>query len=175
MVEPLAITDSDLVTRFRAGDELAFGQLIELYGTNLLAFLRRQNLSEAEDLCQDTWMKAWAARERFLGGNFRAWLFTIARNNVIERSRKKRPDLNNDVAEAKATYDQESSEYDLDALKEAMLQLKAECRELIRGFYFDGSSYEQLGRTLSLPGGTVASRMSRCRQHLRDEIERKAK
>lgn len=43
----------------------------------------------ADDICQETWLKAWQKRKQFQGGNFKGWLFRIAQNLLIDASRKK--------------------------------------------------------------------------------------
>ena len=94
-------TDDDLASRAALrgpggptprGDEDAFAQLYERHARPLLAFLHaRARRHDAEDLAQEVWCCAWAHLPGgFRGGNFRAWLFEIARNALVDHIRKRR-------------------------------------------------------------------------------------
>lgn len=76
-----------------AGDRTAFGWLITEYWDPLFRWLYRmtRNQHQAEDLAQETFMKAFLALESFRpGSNFRAWLFRIAHNNFVNLKRRER-------------------------------------------------------------------------------------
>lgn len=86
-------TDDQLMAAVRGGEASAFTELYERHGPALLTFLARLtgDRALAEDLLQETFMRVYRARDTYGGeGQFRAWLFTIARRLVIDwrRSRK---------------------------------------------------------------------------------------
>ncbi|MBI1726670.1 MAG: sigma-70 family RNA polymerase sigma factor [Candidatus Rokubacteria bacterium] len=86
-------TDDQLMAAVRAGEASAFTELYERHGPALLTFLARltSDRALAEDLLQETFVRVYRARDTYGGeGQFRAWLFTIARRLVIDwrRSRK---------------------------------------------------------------------------------------
>lgn len=70
-----------------------FFVLYRQHGKQLLAWLSsRVASSDLDDVHQDIWAKVWAKKQtHFHGGNFRAWLFALARNHLIDLSRQKRP------------------------------------------------------------------------------------
>jgi len=96
-------TDEELAATIRRRDESAAlwqaaqdacTQLYQRHARHLLAFLAsRARRADLEDLHQVIWERVWCYLPKgFEGGNFQAWLFTIARSRLIDEARKKRPD-----------------------------------------------------------------------------------
>src|SRR5947209_7218379 len=90
------MTESTELIRARAGDEEAFGSLIEPYRRELQLHCYRilGSLQDAEDLLQETLLAAWRGLEQFEGrSSLRAWLYTIATNRCLNalRDRRRRP------------------------------------------------------------------------------------
>ncbi|WP_448575331.1 sigma-70 family RNA polymerase sigma factor [Thermomicrobium sp.] len=91
--QPPDLTDEELVARFRSGDREAFALLYERYVDRIYDFVVRsvRDREVAADLTQDTFLKAMQGlRARHVQGSLRAWLFTIARNTVIDYQRRHR-------------------------------------------------------------------------------------
>ncbi len=88
--------DLELARALRKGCEQAAGRLVERHGRSLLAYLRAKS-PDAEDLYQETWLRAIRRIESFRGGNFRAWLTVIARNCMIDQARRRRPTVSLDA------------------------------------------------------------------------------
>lgn len=82
-------SDDDLVEAFKRGDAPAMEALYARYGGGIFSWLRAnsRNRAEAEDLSQEVWIKCMRGIDRYRGGNFRAWLWRIARNAAIDKSR----------------------------------------------------------------------------------------
>jgi RNA polymerase sigma-70 factor (TIGR02960 family) len=91
--QPMGTSDQDAVARAaRAGDETAFAALAERHRRELHVHCYRMMASfdEAEDLVQETFLRAWRARETFEGGPaFRAWLYKIATNACLDAIRRR--------------------------------------------------------------------------------------
>ncbi|MBT8401620.1 MAG: sigma-70 family RNA polymerase sigma factor, partial [Rhodothermia bacterium] len=85
------MTDSEIIDAFRSGDELAFALLYGRYKTGVYAFCLKMLLDreEALDAVQDTFLRVYENRSRLLSTPaFRSWLFTIARNQCLNRLRQ---------------------------------------------------------------------------------------
>ena len=93
---PAEPSDLELARTLRKGCEQAAGRLVERHGRSLLAYLRAKS-PDAEDLYQETWLRAIRRIESFRGGNFRAWLTVIARNCMIDQARRRWPTVSLDA------------------------------------------------------------------------------
>src|SRR6187402_2364121 len=121
------------------------------------------NASDADDLVQDTLIKAWTNRDKFeTGTNLRAWLFTILRNTyysqVLRRRREVRDELGEYAATLKAPATQDWS-VAMRALQSALQNLPAEHRESLILVGAAGLSYEEAAEICQCPVGTIKSRV----------------
>src|ERR671931_42822 len=90
---PPPLPDDALVAAATAGDEAAFGTLAERHRRELHVHCYRMlgSFEEAEDLVQETFLRAWRSREAFAGGPFfRAWLYRIATNACLDAIRRRK-------------------------------------------------------------------------------------
>ncbi len=128
-------TDEDLAAACARRDsaparrhaETAFRTLYDRHARRLLAFLGgRVDSVLVEDVHQDVWAKVWQATPTgFNGGNFRGWLFQIARNVVIDHQRKRKPEPLGDDANL-VDHRQPSALHEIEAERRAVL---AKCLE----------------------------------------------
>lgn len=140
--------------------------------------------NEAEDLVQDTLVRAFRAIDRFDGRYPRAWLLTILRNTNINRGRKVVPSLLYDpdrtlgaIAAPGADGRDGAAEPALEriadpVLVEALQRLPEHHQAVVSLVDVDGLSYREAAELLDVPVGTVMSRLHRARQRLRDSLER---
>lgn len=137
--------------------------------------------ADAEDLVQDTLLRAFRAIERFDGRHPRAWLLTIMRNAQINRVRRKRPELLRDpdltfehtasVAEEGASAEAQVIDPLFDAdVEEAFDALPERFRSVVELVDLDGLSYQEAADVLGVPIGTVMSRLHRARKRIRDHL-----
>jgi len=129
-----------------------------------------RNGSDADDLVQDTLIKAWSHRDKFEPGtNLRAWLFTILRNTyytaVVRRRREVRDE---DDQHAKSLVSAPTQEWGLTmrALQAALNQLPVEHREALILVGAAGLSYEEAAEICGCALGTIKSRVNRARNRL---------
>lgn len=124
----------------------------------------------ADDLVQDTLERAWGKLHLWRGGSdMRAWLFSIMHNTFINHIRKSRLDtvsMGEDALDVPARATQEDSLHMRD-LASAIGQLPFDYREVILLIGLEQMSYEEVAQVLSIPMGTVMSRLSRGRERLR--------
>jgi len=122
--------------------------------------------ARAEDVVQETLLRAWQHPE--VSGDAersaRAWLFTVARNMVIDdrrsaRFRKERESLDTGSTPEQAAPDQVNAALDRLLIGDALAQLSADHRAVIRRSYYLGWSTAQIAEDLQIAEGTVKSRL----------------
>jgi RNA polymerase sigma-70 factor (ECF subfamily) len=128
------------------------------------------NASDADDLVQDTLIKAWTNREKFEPGtNLRAWLFTILRNTyytaVVRRRREVRDETGEYAGTLKSAPTQDWS-VAVHSLQDALRKLPDEHREALVLVGAAGLSYEEAAEICGCALGTIKSRVNRARARL---------
>jgi RNA polymerase sigma-70 factor (ECF subfamily) len=165
----------------RAFENEALSYLDALYGTALRLTRRPQ---DAEDLVQDTFLKAFRASAQFeRGTNLKAWLFTILHNtfrNMRRHDGRSPIDVNSETVEQAADYagDQRTPEQlltraTLDTeLQAALDALPDAFRQAVWLRDVEEFSYAEIAEIMDVPIGTVMSRISRGRRMLHDRLSR---
>jgi RNA polymerase sigma factor (sigma-70 family) len=145
---------------------------------NLARWLVR-NSTDAQDLVQEAYLRAWKGFAGFHGGDGRSWMLTIVRNTCYTwlRNRSRR---NLTVEFDEGVHTQESSmpnpertfyeNVNREVVEQALQQLSAEFRESIVLRELEGLSYREISEIAGIPVGTVMSRLARARARLRDYI-----
>src|SRR5882724_11506282 len=149
-----------------------------LYG---YALVLSRNQAEAEDLVQETCLRALRAIERLRpDSNVKSWLFTILRNIWLNqlRQRKTAPDMvgldadeqfaNRAVDSSRDPHAAYVSDLEGEQVRHAIEELPLEFREVILLREYEELSYEEIAGMLQCPVGTVMSRLPRARSRLRD-------
>jgi RNA polymerase sigma-70 factor, ECF subfamily len=128
------------------------------------------NSADADDLVQDTLIKAWTHRARFEpGSNLRAWLFTILRNTYYTAVARRRREVADEDDQYAATLSAEPSQewsVTLRSLQGAMRQLPHEHREALILVGAAGLTYEEAAEVCGCALGTIKSRVNRARARL---------
>ena len=124
----------------------------------------------AEDLVQETLLKAWGNREKYHAGtNLKAWLFTILRNTYfssLRKSRREVQDVDGAMALTLASAPEQHGHLDLTDFSKAMEQLSADQREALLLIGAEGFSYEEVAEIAGCAPGTIKSRVNRARVRL---------
>jgi len=169
---------SGAVSQSGAFEELAMPLFDQLYN---FAHWMTQNREEAEDLVQETYTKALNGFSSFkLGTNFRAWMYRILRNTFLTsrtglRATSTVP-LDAEEGRADLAVENETPETILISrsssrlLESAIADLPVHFREILLLCEVEEMSYQEIAETLSIPVGTVMSRLSRARRALRDGL-----
>jgi RNA polymerase sigma-70 factor (ECF subfamily) len=125
---------------------------------------------QADDLVQETLMKAWNHQDSFQPGtNIKAWLFTILRNEYFSQLRKRRrevEDADGDYAGNVMTTGGQESQLDMADLRLALQQLPDDQREAVVLVGASGFSYQEVAEICHVPVGTIKSRVNRARNKL---------
>lgn len=142
------------------------------------------NSGDAEDLVQETLIKAFGALDNFDGANPRAWLLTILRNTAHNVWRKKKPDYVDDwtlLSDFKPAFGAESpqsaEEEVISGLTDPMLatavnSLSKEFRAVLILVDVEGFSYAECAEILGVPIGTIMSRRSRAVAKVRKSLQK---
>lgn len=174
-------SDSELLSRYAAGDEAAFREIVSRYKKGLYAFLRRflnqQDL--AEDVFQETFLQLYISIESFdTNRPLRPWLFTIAVNKARDALRKQQrtpatsfgaisqpqemsiDDVVNVLTHVETTpYDEVEKSETAGRVRQIISDMPENLREILLLAYFDQFSYKQMAQILGIPIGTVKSRL----------------
>ena len=129
-----------------------------------------RNTATADDLVQDTLVKAWTNFDKFeQGSNMRAWLFTILRNTYYSLRRKRRrevEDADGVMAESLSQKPDHDGRLNMRDFNVAFEQLNDEQREALILVGAGGFSYEEAAETCGVKVGTIKSRVNRGRARL---------
>jgi len=169
------IYDSLLVVRAQAGDEAAFGELVERYSPRLRYFLRKllASADAAEDALQDVWLDVFRHLPRLADPQaLAAWLYRIARDRAFGRLRKsgRFEQLIDDGAVVDAADDGEFSPEDASRIHAALDELPPEHREVLVLRFLEEMSYEEIARVAGCQLGTVRSRIHYAKRALRKAL-----
>jgi len=181
--------DFDLVEQVRHGDKQAFDLLVQKYQFKILKLVNRyvNDPSEAMDVAQESFIKAYRALDKFRGDSaFYTWLYRIAintaKNHVVSQSRRiietdvetldmeqalTKANLKDYSAPEKILLDDEIEH----AVYEVIAHLPKELRTAITLRELEGMSYEEIAGIMGCPVGTVRSRIFRAREAIERRIK----
>jgi RNA polymerase sigma-70 factor, ECF subfamily len=180
------LSDNELVLRIAQADESAMAQIYERYGARVFALANRVlgDRPLAEDVTQDVFLKLWRNPQGFDPdrGKLRTLLLTQAHGRCVDliRSRNSQSDRESRVAHDPTTtaadaidaIDAELMALDeAEAVRVALDALPPHERVVLDLAYFGANTYRDVARILSLPEGTVKTRMRSALQRLRAELQ----
>jgi RNA polymerase sigma-70 factor (ECF subfamily) len=182
MIHPYEnLTDAELLQHYAKGDEAAFREIVNRYKNSLYAFLKQfLNQSDlVDDVFQETFLQLFASRKSFDPSRpLRPWLFTIAANKAKDALRKAQRTaavpigtlteseemsfdemlsvLSSDTA---VPYDDVERNETVSLVNEVIANMPENLRQILAMAYFNQFSYKQMAEVLSIPIGTVKSRL----------------
>lgn len=176
-----------LATRAAQGDRSAFAQVYDALATDVYAFVAYRTggeagLAETDDIVAEVFLKAWRYARSFdaAKGPYRAWIFTIARNELLDamrRAREAAPDLHLGEIEAEhavpADEDDATAESVVGAvaLRTALERLPVEERDAVVLHYFGNCSFREIGKSLGMREGAARRLVLRGVTHLRRGLD----
>lgn len=168
------VGDQDLLKRVATGDQAAMRVLYERHHDAVYAFIRGRCGDEATaaDVVHNAMLEVWRGAARFAGAaSVKSWIFTIARNKLVDRYRQGgRLHLVDEVPEtADEAPDPEAvamAARDAGRVRACLDKLKDAHRAVIRLAFFDDLSYDEIGAIERVPVGTVKTRIFHAKQLL---------
>jgi RNA polymerase sigma-70 factor (ECF subfamily) len=175
------LTDGELLALYSEGEEAAFREIVNRYKNGLYAFLRmflnRREL--VEDVFQETFLQLYTSKDSFDSDRpLRPWLFTIAANKAKDALRKwQRKNaipigtmtdsedlsfddvLNSVTSDSTMPYDELQRDETALRVRRIIADMPKNLREILIFAYFNRFSYKQMAEILSIPIGTVKSRL----------------
>ncbi|MBN1787600.1 MAG: sigma-70 family RNA polymerase sigma factor [Sedimentisphaerales bacterium] len=175
------IDEAELLSRYIAGDSRAFQQLVTRYKDPLYAFLRRflNQRQLIEEAFQETFLQLYRSRDSFDKDKpLRPWLYTIAANKAKDVLRKQQrqasvsltamaqpaelsiDDVVNSLKSYEITpYDEAERSERAERVRQIISDMPENLKEILILAYFEQFSYKQMAQILSIPIGTVKSRL----------------
>jgi len=175
----------DLIVQAQQGDRRAFGELVRRYREGVVNVVYRMcgDANLAQDAAQEAFIRAWkhlpnfrprppSVRKGKPSDSFRNWLYRIATNAARDILRRERETVDVDglplaAADAGPAEMVESAERG-ERVRQAVLALPTASREVLILREYEGLSYREIADTLSIPIGTVMSRLNYGRKRLRE-------
>ena len=178
---PQEPTDAELLAHYAAGEEQAFRELVSRYKNGLYVFLRRfltkQHL--VEDVFQETFLQLFTSRDSFdTSRPLKPWLFTIAANKAKDALRKQQRTaatpigtiaepqemsfddvLNTLTSDTTRPYEELERDETAARVRQIIADMPENLRQILILAYFNKFSYKQMAQILSIPIGTVKSRL----------------
>lgn len=178
--------DNGLVERCRKGDDEAWRELVDRYSPKIYSIAYHFTLKreEAEEMSQEIFLKIFENLHRYDGGfPLVAWIVSLSRNLCIDRYRRQKreksfrfvsdeavaPMLTSSDDPAGRTLERERAKLLFSALSE----IPEDLAEILVLRDLDGLAYEEIGRALDLPDGTVKSRLFRARAEVASKIRQR--
>jgi RNA polymerase sigma-70 factor (ECF subfamily) len=173
MAEPC--NDETLAERLAAGDETALHELYAEYGKRLFAYALRltNDTAKAEDVVQDVLVVVWRTAGRYRGeGRFIAWLLGIVHHTAMNALRHSSISITEEMEdsipskslppESQAQRNQQG-----EWVRQGLESLDPDHRAVLELVFYQGLSLDEISRVCQIPLGTVKSRLSYARQHLK--------
>lgn len=183
----LSTSDEELLPRCRAGDQLAWRELVARHTRKVfgLAYRFTGRVDEAEDLAQEVFVKVYRTLDRYreADGPFGAWLGAVARNHAIDHYRRRKQERLRRVEDpeildhmpARGEHPIAGLERDerVRLVHRGLRALPPELRVPLILCDLQGLPYDEIAATLELPLGTVKSRINRGRLELAKRLMRR--
>jgi RNA polymerase sigma-70 factor, ECF subfamily len=175
LVPDPAADDSALISAALQGKAAAFEQLFDRYYAMIHAFAYRLCLraADADDIAQETFIKAARGLTTFRGGDFRSWLYRIAANSAwdFHRNVARRKQMESEATEQMLS-DSEAPPGGASEVGDALASLPPNLREAVALVYFEGLNHAEAARVLGCAETTVSWRLFRAKRQLKALLSR---
>lgn len=164
--------EASLILRAKSGDASAFGRLYDasLQRIYRYVFFRVTDAEVAEDLTSEVFLKAWENLHRYRpGGPFVAWLYTIARNTVIDHYRTRKPSISLDqtvIKQDPGLDEKVDLQFEVETLQRAMQHLTEEQQEVLTLRFIAEMDTDQIAERMHKSEGAIRALQMRALQAL---------
>jgi len=168
--------EKELIDLCRGGNAEAFGLLYDAYAREIYRFVyyKTSHKETAEDLVGQVFTKAWSSITGYRGIGFRAWLYGIARNAVIDHYRRKRPTEDIDDHWDLASPDNQAGEldkqFDQARIRAALSTLSFEERDILIMRFWQDMEYREIAVALGKTEGAVKMKAYRTLANMKDRF-----
>lgn len=171
--------EKDLITKAQKGDREAFGHIYKKYVQKIYRYcsINAKDEELAKDICQECFVKAWKTIKSFkTSGNwsFQAFLFTIARNLIIDNSRKKKGislEAIEDLPDINDIYSEMDRKEEIKKVRFVLSKLDEVERQIMILRYFENMPSAEVAKILKIKDGAVRVRTLRIMQKMKAIFE----
>jgi RNA polymerase sigma-70 factor (ECF subfamily) len=175
-------TQNELLARVAVGDQAAFAELYDQIAPRVLGLVRRllRDHAQSEEVTQEIFLEIWQTATRYdpAKGGASTWIMTMAHRRAVDRVRASQASRDRDtkigIRDYDAQYDNVSdtvqTRIEHERVEKAMLRLTELQRQAVSLAYYGGYSHSEVANLLSVPIGTVKTRLRDGMIRLRDEL-----
>jgi len=176
------LTQDQLLARVAQGDQAAFAALYDQIAPRVLGLVRRllRDHAQSEEVTQEIFLEIWQTATRYdsAKGGASTWIMTMAHRRAVDRVRASQASRDRDtkigIRDYDAQYDNVSetvqTRVEHERVEKAMLRLTELQRQAVSLAYYGGYSHSEVANLLSVPIGTVKTRLRDGMIRLRDEL-----
>ena len=177
-----ALVQQELLERVAAGDQRAFSDLYDLLSPRVFGLIKRllRDHAQSEEVTQEVFLEIWQTATRFdpNKGGATTWILTMAHRRAVDRVRSSQSSRDRDtkigIRDHKVDYDNVSETIEIriehERVERAMTRLTELQRQAVSLAYYGGYSHSEVAEMLSVPIGTVKTRLRDGMIRLRDEL-----
>jgi RNA polymerase sigma-70 factor, ECF subfamily len=173
------MTDEELIVKIRKLDKELYKEIVERYEDKLLRYIKYLTQDEAlsMDILQDTFIKAYQNLNSFdENKKFSSWIYRIAHNEAVNKMKKRSHEVFNidfellgDLIPQSTSPEHEYEKLEVvNNVRECLYKLPLKYREILTLYYLDDRSYEEISDILKISMGTVATRINRGKNRIRN-------
>ena len=180
--EVVPVSPNDLLARVAEGDQSAFGQLYDLLAPRVLGLARRllKDFAQSEEVTQEIFLEVWQTAKRYDAnkGSAATWILTMTHRRTVDRIRSSQSTRDRDtkigIRDYETEYDSVSESVEIkvehERVEKALSRLTELQRQAVTLAYYGGYSHSEVAEMLSVPIGTVKTRLRDGMIRLRDEL-----
>jgi len=176
------MTDEELVALIQRGDKEKFGEIIERYQNKLFWYVKgiiNQDNEEVEDVVQEAFLSSYINIQGFdCKKKFSSWIYRITHNKAIDTFKRKRlkkesMDIYEEILknDSKLLEELQIDKEKEEAVEKAINKLELKYKEVVRLYFYDNKSYDEISDILRIPTNNVGVLLYRAKNRLKKELK----